>query len=214
MYTTNANVDDYFSRITQWNTELGKLRHILLNCGLTEEYKYRQPGYSYKGKTIIILGGFKEFCVISFFKGVLLNDSEKLLVQAGENTRSARVVKFTDVSEINELETTLKAYIYETIEIEKAGVKVEIKPDNADEIPKELQDKFNGNSSFKVAFESLTPGRQRGYILHFIGAKQEKTRIGRIENCVERIKKGFGLNDCTCGNSKRMPACDGSHKYL
>lgn len=214
MYTTNANVDDYFSRINKWNAELEKLRHILLDCGLTEEYKYRQPGYSYKGKTTILLGGFKEFCVISFFKGVLLNDSENILVPMGENTRSARVLKFTNVAEIEKLETTLRAYIYETIEIEKAGLKVESTQGETDEIPEELQSKFNDDSSFKTAFESLTPGRQRGYILHFTGAKQAKTRTSRIESSVQRIMNGFGFNDCTCGHSKRMPSCDGSHKYL
>ncbi len=211
---TNPKVDEFFENVQQWQDELKKLRSIVLECGLVEELKWRQPCYTFKGKNLIILGGFKTNCIISFFKGALLNDSEGILEKPGENTQSARVIRFTDIQQIIEKEATLKAYIYEAIEVEKAGLKVDTSNQPALDIPEELQQKMDAVSAFKTAFEGLTPGRQKAYIMFFAQAKQSKTRTARIEKFTPRILDGKGMNDCTCGLSKKMPGCDGSHRQL
>jgi len=213
MNDINPKVDEYLSNAKKWENELEKLRKILLECGLTEELKWKQPCYSFQKSNVIIIGEFKEFCVLSFFKGVLLKDCHKLLVKQGKNTQSARIIKFTNVNEIVKLEAILKAYIFEAIEIEKVGLEVTFKK-KPETIPEELQHKFNEIPSFKTAFNKLTPGRQRGYILFFSQPKQYKTRMVRIEKNMKKIIDGKGLNDCCCGLSRKMPNCDVSHKNI
>jgi uncharacterized protein YdeI (YjbR/CyaY-like superfamily) len=163
---------------------------------------------------VALIGSFKEFVSLSFFKGVLLADSENILHKPGENSQTVRMFKFTSASEIIQQEKTIKAYIYEAIEVEKTGVKVPLSKATELIFPDELLAKFEKNSAFKEAFSTLTPGRQRGYNLFFSDSKQSNTRIARIEKYEERILKGIGINDCVCGLSKRMPRCDGSHKQL
>jgi uncharacterized protein YdeI (YjbR/CyaY-like superfamily) len=190
---STSAVDGYIRKNKQWQAELSKLRAIVLSCGLTEQIKWRAPVYTLDNKNIVFLGSFKDNCVLSFIKGALLKDPKKILVKPGENTQSARVVRFTDVGQIEKLEPTLKAYIREAIEVEKAGQKVAFKKEFA--IPEELQAKFKEKPALKTAFAALTPGRQRAYILHFSSAKQSKTRTARIEKCVGRILEGKGLDD-------------------
>ncbi|WP_341227382.1 YdeI/OmpD-associated family protein [uncultured Arcticibacterium sp.] len=210
----NPKVDDYLGRIKNWQAELEKLRALLLECGLTEEYKWRVPCYTYGGANIVLFGNFKESCTLSFFKGVLLNDEKGILELPGENSQSVKMARFTSLQQIVDLEPTLKAYVFEAIEVEKAGIKIEKAKSKKLEFPEELLNKFEEDKAFKEAFEALTPGRQRAYNLHFTGAKQSATRTSRIEKYTDRIMNGIGINDCVCGHSKRMPTCDGSHKYL
>lgn len=210
----NPKVDEFLEKTSKWQEELTQLRNIILDCGLTEELKWGQPCYTFNNANVILLGGFKEYCFISFLKGALLYDSESLLRKPGEHTQSGRIISFTDTQSITNLTQTLKAYIYEAIEVEKAGLKVE--PDAKAELvlPDELLQKFETEPVFKAAFESLTPGRQRAYIIYFSGAKQSKSRESRIESYKQRILNGKGFNDCICGLSKRPPNCDGSHKFI
>ncbi|MEO9531783.1 MAG: YdeI/OmpD-associated family protein [Crocinitomicaceae bacterium] len=210
----NPKVDAFFARTEQWHDELQQLRTFLLDCGLTEELKWGQPCYSLGKANISILGGFKDYCVLNFVKGALIKDTQKILVQQTKNSQSVRILKFTSVKEIMDLESVIKAYIFEAIELEKAGLKVAYKKTEDYDFPEELQTKFDADPGFKSAFDKLTPGRQRGYLLHFSGAKQSSTRTNRIESCVAKIMIGKGFQDCTCGLSKRMPRCDGSHKQI
>ncbi|WP_166820396.1 DUF1801 domain-containing protein [Thalassoroseus pseudoceratinae] len=211
---TNSDVDDYFRDLANWQDELAALRKILLDTELTEDFKWRAPCYTHQGKNIVILAELKDCCTLGFFKGALLGDPLGILEKSGENTRSARVIRFTDTTEIERLKPTLKSYLTEAIEVEKSGRKVEAIDHAALEFPLELQEQFEKNPELKTAFTALTPGRQRGYVLHFSSAKQSKTRTTRIERYTERILDGKGLNDCTCGLSKKMPGCDGSHKQI
>ncbi len=208
----NPKVEEYFANAKRWKNELLKLRSILLDCGLEEDYKWRNPCYTYRTNNIVIIGEFKDYCAFSFFKGVLLADTERLLHSPGENSQSVRMFRFTSLQEIVGLEATIKAYVYEALEVENAGLKVEKKDNTQLELIEELQQKMFKDEVFKVAFESLTPGRQRAYNMYFASAKQSKTRETRIESYTERILKGKGMLDCICGHSKRMPNCDGSHK--
>ncbi len=210
----NPKLDLFFEKATKWQEELVKLREIVLDCGLTEELKWGVPCYTFNKTNVIILGGFKDYCFISFLKGVLLHDSENILQKPGENTQSGRIIPFTDIQTIIGMNQTLKAYIYEAIEVEKAGLKVESNSKGELVFPDELLQKFDSDPTFKTAFEALTPGRQRAYNIYFSGAKQSKSRVSRIESYVQRILNGKGFNDCTCGLSKRLPNCDGSHKYI
>lgn len=210
----HPKVDEYINKISHWKLEIEQLRRIVLDCGLTEELKWRVPCYTFQGKNVLILGVFKNYCTISFVKGILLQDSDKLLVAPGENSQSVRMFKFSEIKEILELETTIKAYIFEALEVEKAGLKVEFKESNDLILAEELLQLFQNDYHLKSAFEQLTPGRQRAYNLHFTGSKNSATRLTRIEKQVPRILKGIGINDCICGLSKRMPSCDGSHKSL
>jgi uncharacterized protein YdeI (YjbR/CyaY-like superfamily) len=210
----NPKVDEFLSKAKRWQQEMEQLRIILLDCQLIEELKWRQPCYTFQNTNIILIGGFKEYCTLSFFKGVLLSDSENLLEAPGENSQSVRMIKFRNVQEIREKESVLKAYVYEAIEVEKAGLKVELKESSDLEFPEELLQKFADNPTFQKAFESLTPGRQRGYNLFFTAAKQSQTRTNRIEKYFPQILGGKGINDCTCGMSKKYPICDGSHKNI
>ncbi|MGS2764439.1 YdeI/OmpD-associated family protein [Sinomicrobium sp. M5D2P9] len=181
-------------KVHDWTEELEQLRTIALDCGLKEELKWGVPCYTFQENNIVIIGAFKEYCALSFFKGALLNDVNGILRKPGENTQSGRIVPFTGVREIVEMKTILKTYIYEAVEVEKAGLKVSFKK-NPEPVPKELQNKFEEFPALKTAFEALTPGRQRGYILHFSGAKQSATRESRIEKCIPKILSGKGLHD-------------------
>jgi uncharacterized protein YdeI (YjbR/CyaY-like superfamily) len=210
----NPKLDFFFEKTTKWREELLKLREIVLDCGLNEELKWGQPCYTLNKTNVIMLGGFKDYCFISFLKGVLLHDSENMLQKPGENTQSGRIIPFIDIQTIIDMKQTLKAYIYEAIEVEKAGLKVTSISKGELVFPDELLQKFESDPTFKVAFEALTPGRQRAYNIYFSGAKQSKSRVSRIESYVQRILSGKGFNDCTCGLSKRLPNCDGSHKYI
>lgn len=214
----NQKIDLYIENAEKWQVEMEKLRSILLDCLLTEELKWRVPCYTFNDKNIAIIGNFKDYCSISFFKGVLLKDTHKILVSPGENSQSVKLIKFRTLNEIIQLKATIKAYIIEAIEIEKAGLKVDFKKSKdlalCQELIEELITEFNKNKQLKTAFEALTPGRQRAYNLFFSAAKQSETRIKRIDKYKTRILKGFGINDCTCGLTKRKPNCDGSHKYI
>ena len=181
-------------RAKKWKEETEKLRSLGLSSGLTEELKWGKPCYTWQESNILILQGFKECCALMFCKGALLKDPQGLLQKPGENTQAARYIKFTNIREINEMEPILKAYIEEAIEAEKAGLKVEFKV-NPEPVPIELQNKLEENPAFEEAFNALTPGRQRAYILHVSAAKQSKTRESRIEKCMPLILNGKGLND-------------------
>ena len=181
-------------KVHNWSEELKELRRIVLECGLDETYKWSQPCYVYQKCNVLLLAALKEYAAISFFKGALLADPDGILAAPGPNSQSVRQLKFTNLKEILKKESVLKAYIYEAIEIERLGLKVHFKRE-PESIPEELQKKFVEFPALKSAFETLTPGRQRGYILHFSQAKQSKTRESRIEKSMERIFKGKGIND-------------------
>jgi uncharacterized protein YdeI (YjbR/CyaY-like superfamily) len=208
----NVNVDLFIQQETTWQAEFERLRTILLDSHLTEEYKWKQPCYTYQAKNIVIVGGFKQYCVLGFFKGALFEDFAGILSEQGENTQSARVIKFKNVSEIEELESVITAYIHQAIEIEQAGLQVEFKKAEEYDMPAEIQNLLSTDAALNAAFHALTPGRQKAYLLYFSSAKQVATRLSRIERYRQRILTGKGINDCTCGLSKRMPVCDGSHK--
>lgn len=210
----NPKVDEYLAKTKQWKNELIALRMILLECGLVEDFKWRGPCYTHEGGNIAIIGELKDCCTLSFFKGVLLKNSKKLLEKPGKNSRAARVIRFTEISEIESRESALKSYIREAIKLEKEGAKVDFEKDRELELPIELKEVFEESPHVESAFEKLTPGRKRGYIIHFTGAKQSKSRRSRIENCVPKILAGKGFHDCVCGLSKRLPNCDGSHKSI
>jgi uncharacterized protein YdeI (YjbR/CyaY-like superfamily) len=210
----NPQVDDFLDNTPNWQVELTELRRIALECDLKEEFKWRQPCYTYNKKNIVILSGFKDYCAIGFFKGSLLKDTDNILYTHGENSQSSRSIQFRNLKEITEKEQIIKAYIFEAVEIEKAGLNVQYKKLEDYEVPKELEQKFREDLNFETAFKALTPGRQKAYILHFSQAIQSKTRIARIEKFTQRILMGKGFNDCVCGHSKRMPNCDGSHKQF
>ena len=210
----NPEVDEFLSKAKKWKEEYEKLRNIVLDCELTEEFKWMHPCYTFEKKNIVLIHGFKDYCALLFQKGALLQDAHGILIQQTENVQAARQIRFTNVQEIVEMEPILKAYIYEAIEVEKAGLEVNFKKNTEFIIPEELQNKFDEMPTFKTAFESLTPGRQRAYILYFSGPKQSKTRESRIEKYIQKVLDGKGLNDCTCGLSQKQPHCDGSHKSL
>ena len=181
-------------KVNNWQNELKQLRKIVLDCGLTEELKWGVPCYTFKQKNILVVGALKQCCSISFFKGALLKDTDGILEKPGENSQAARLIKFTDVREIAAIESILKAYIYEAVEVEKAGLKVHFKK-NPEPIPAELQEKLDEDPVLKAAFEALTPGRQRGYIIYFSQPKQSRTRVSRIEKYIPQILDGVGLHD-------------------
>lgn len=191
----NPNVDFYFNKAGTWQKEIEKLRSIALDCGLNEELKWGCPCYTFQKSNIVLIHVFKEYCAFLFFKGALLEDSQGILIQQTENVQAARQVRFTDIKEINSLEAALKTYIYEAIEVEKSGLKVALKKTGEYEIPEEFQTRLDKNLALKTAFESLTPGRQRGYLLHFSQPKQSKTREARIEKNLPKILDGKGLED-------------------
>jgi len=191
----NPKVDFYFDKEKKWQKEIELLRVIALDCGLTEELKWGCPCYTFNESNIVLIHVFKEYCAYLFFKGALLNDADGVLIQQTENVQSARQVRFTNVQEIAKMEKTLKAYIYEAIEVERAGLKVKLKETADFKIPEEFQKKLNKNAALKKAFNALTPGRQRQYIFHFSQPKQSKTRESRVEKYIPQILDGKGLND-------------------
>ena len=191
----NHKVDFYFDKADKWKKELKQLRTIALDCGLVEELKWGVPCYTFEKSNIVLIHTFKEYCALLFFKGALLHDTNGILVQQTKNVQSARQIRFVDVSEVIELKSILKAYIYEAIEVEKAGLKVALKKTNEYELPLELKERFKKSPALKIAFNALTPGRQRAYVLYFSAAKQSKTRESRIEKSVYYIMNGKGLND-------------------
>jgi uncharacterized protein YdeI (YjbR/CyaY-like superfamily) len=194
MSEMNPKVDFYFSK-DKWQKELEQLRRIVLECGLTEELKWGCPCYSFEKSNIVLIHVFKEYCAFLFFKGALLNDAKGLLIQQTKNVQAARQIRFTNVQEIIKLKAIVKACIYEAIEVEKAGLKVELKKTAEYEIPEEFETKLKKNTALKKAFNALTAGRQRAYLLHFSAPKQSKTREARVEKCMQQILNGKGLND-------------------
>ena len=195
MNKTNPKVDGYIRKSKQWQEELQKLRTILLDCQLTEEVKWRVPCYTFQGRNVAFIGRFKESCVLSFIKGALLKDARRILIQQTENSQSVRIIRFTTVEQIVKLEPVLKAYVHEAIAVEKAGLKVTLKKVSEFKIPEEFQAKLDELPALKKAFGALTPGRQRGYLLHFAGAKQSKTRAARVEKWMPHILNGKGIDD-------------------
>ncbi|HEY8937921.1 MAG TPA: YdeI/OmpD-associated family protein [Cyclobacteriaceae bacterium] len=191
----NPKVDWFFSKATKWQQEYEKLRKIILDCDLVEELKWGCPCYTFEKKNIVLIHGFKEYCALLLFKGALLKDAKGILVQQTENVQSARQIRFTSVREISKMEKILKAYIYEAVEVEEAGLKVNFKKTADFNIPEEFQRKLDKSTALKKAFYALTPGRQRGYIFYFSQAKQSKTRESRIEKYTKQILSGKGLDD-------------------
>ena len=191
----NPKVDWFFDKDTKWQKEYEKLRIIILDCGLIEELKWGQPCYTFEKRNIVLIHGFKEYCALLFFKGALLKDANGILIQQTEHVQAARQVRFTNARQIVKLQSTLKAYIYEAIEVEKAGLKVPLKKTTEFNIPEEFQKKLGKSPTLKTAFYALTPGRQRAYVLYFSSAKQSKTRESRVEKCMQQILNGKGLND-------------------
>jgi uncharacterized protein YdeI (YjbR/CyaY-like superfamily) len=195
MNRTNPKVDFYFSKEKKWQEELEKLRTIILDCQLTEELKWGVPCYTFQKSNVVLIHVFKEYCAILFVKGALLNDAHGILITQTENVQAARQIRFTNVQEIVEMETILKAYINEAIEVEKAGLKVDYKKTTEFIIPEEFQNKLDESPALKTAFDALTLGRQRAYILYFSAPKQSKTRETRVEKYMQQILNGKGLND-------------------
>lgn len=191
----NPKVDEFLSKAKKWKEEFEKLRSIVLDCDLTEEFKWMHPCYTFEQKNIVLIHGFKEYCALLFHKGALLKDAHGILIQQTENVQAGRQIRFTNVQEIVEMEAILKAYIHEAIEVEKAGTEVDFKKTTEYTIPEELQNKFDEIPALKAAFEALTPGRQRAYLLHFSAPKQSKTRESRIEKSMQQILNGKGLNE-------------------
>lgn len=182
-------------KVHHWPEEMKLLRKILLECGLTEEVKWSMPCYTFQKSNIVMLSAFNDYCALSFFKGALLKDAEGILIQQTKNMQASRQIRFTAVQEVVEMEPILKAYLDEAVEVEKAGLKVDFKEKNELDYPEELQHKLDEDPALKTAFEALTPGRQRGYVLYFSGAKQAKTRASRVEKYVPKILDGKGFHD-------------------
>ena len=196
----NPKVDFFFDKDQKWQKEFKKLRTIVLDpiaigCGLTEKLKWGQPCYTFQARNIVLIHGFKEYCALLFFKGALLSDPNDILIQQTKNVQSARQVRFTNVQEIGKMEPILNAYIYEAIEVERAGLKVRLKKTEELTIPEEFQEKLDKMRALKTAFDALTPGRQRAYIFYFSQPKQSKTRTSKVEKYMKQILKGKGLND-------------------
>ena len=191
----NPKVDWFFSKETKWQEAYAELRTLVLDCGLTEELKWGCPCYTFKDNNIVLIHGFKEYCALLFMKGVLMKDTEGILVQQTENVQASRQIRFTNVQDIIKNESILKAYIKDAIEVEKAGLKVELKKTTDFNMPDEFKMVLEDMPELKTAFEALTPGRQRGYLLHFSSPKQSKTRETRIEKSIQQILIGKGLED-------------------
>ncbi len=197
----NTKVDWFFNKASKWQQEYELLRELVLSCGLTEELKWGCPCYAFPTaagrhkSNIVLIHGFKDYCALLFMKGVLLKDPKKILIQQTENVQSARQIRFTNLKEIEKLKNTLKVYIKEAIEVEKAGLKVELKKPTEFKMAEEFKTALDEMPELKKAFFALTPGRQRGYLLHFSSAKQSKTREARVEKCVSQILDGKGLDD-------------------
>jgi len=195
VHMQNPKIDKFLKNTIQWRDEFTLLRSIILDCDLNEELKWGVPCYTFDDKNIVLIHGFKKYCAILFIKGALLQDPESILIQQTKNVQAARQIRFTNIKQINNLRSIIQKYIYQAIEIEKAGLEVNFKKDNLDSLPDELISAFKTNQSLKDAFEKLTPGRQRAYILYFTQPKQTKTKIARIEKWIPQIIAGKGLND-------------------
>jgi uncharacterized protein YdeI (YjbR/CyaY-like superfamily) len=191
----NPKVDFFFEKDSKWQKEYKLLRSIVLDCGLTEELKWGQPCYMYDNTNIVVIHGFKEYCALLFFKGALLNDPEGILIQQTENVQAARQIRFTSAKEITGMKATIRAYLYEAIEVEKAGLKVKLKKTAEFPMPEEFRKKLDKRPVLEKAFYALTPGRQRAYLLHFSQPKMAKTREARVEKAIPQILKGLGLDD-------------------
>lgn len=191
----NPKVDFFFDKAAQWQKEFEKLRAIALETQLTEDLKWGCPCYTYEGKNIFLIHGFKEYCALLFFKGALMKDPADILIQQTENVQAARQIRFTNLQQILDLEKTLKEYMFEAVEVEESGAKIEMKKTREFEMPEEFQQRLDEDSVLKEAFEALTPGRQRAYLLYFSSAKQSRTRTARIEKYIPEILNGKGLND-------------------
>ncbi len=191
----NPKVDFFFDKAKKWREEYEQLRRITLDCGLTEELKWGCPCYTFQKTNIVLIHGFKEYCALLFMKGALLKDTKGILVQQTENVQAARQIRFTNVKELVKMKTIIKAYIKEAIEAEKAGLKIALKKTSAYKMPEEFKNLLEDMPELKTAFLNLTPGRQRGYLLHFSAPKQSKTREARVEKCIQQILNGKGLND-------------------
>lgn len=195
MNKTNPRIDGYLRKAKKWQEEFEQLRMIVLDCGLSEDFKWGNPCYTFAGRNVVLIHGFKEYCALLFFKGALLKDPKGILVQQTENVQATRQIRFTSVQGIAKLKTTLKAYIREAIEVEKSGAKVNFKKTTQFKVPEEFQNKLAESPELKTAFKALTPGRQRAYLLYFSAAKQSKTRESRVEKSVQQILNGKGLDD-------------------
>ncbi len=195
MNQMNPKVDFFFHKAGKWQEEYEQLRMLVLECGLTEELKWGVPCYTFQNGNVVLIHGFKEYCAILFPKGALLKDTDGILIQQTDNVQAARQVRFTNVQEIIKLKPVLKTYIFQAVEVEKSGLKVEMKKTSEFAVSEEFQAKLDENPVLKKAFKALTPGRQRAYLLHFSQPKQAKTREARIEKCMEAILNGKGLND-------------------
>ncbi len=191
----NPKVDEFINSADKWQEEFKTLRTILLGCNLAEDLKWGKPCYTFENNNIVLMHGFKEYCALLYIKGSLMRDPFGVLVQQTENVQAGRQIRFKNIREITAMETILKDYVREAIEVEKAGLEVEFKKNTEYAIPEELQKKLDENPALKTAFEALTPGRQRGYILYFSDPKQVKTRESRVEKCIPQILNGKGLND-------------------
>ncbi len=194
-HKTNAKVDAFLGRTEAWREEFESLRRIVLSCGLTEELKWGQPCYASEGRNVVLIHGFKDYCALLFMKGALLKDPNGILIQQTQNVQSARQIRFTNSGEILQLEPVLKAYVHEAVEVEKAGAKITRKTTADFTMAEEFRDRMDALPALKAAFQALTPGRQRGYLLHFASAKQAKTRQARVEKCMPLILEGKGLED-------------------
>ncbi|MCP9234636.1 DUF1801 domain-containing protein [Lewinella sp. JB7] len=208
----HPDLEAFFDPAKPWSAELSRLRAIVLASGLDETWKWRTPCYTDADRNVILLGRFKTNCTLTFFRGAVLSDPHGILLKPGANTRVPRLLRFTGTEEIDRLAPILRAYIEEAIAAERADLKPE-RRSASPELPAELTARFTAQPALERSFAALTPGRRRAYLLHFSGAKQSATRTARIERCAPRILAGKGLNDCICGHSRRMPTCDGSHKY-
>jgi len=191
----NPKVDFYFDEAKKWQKEQEELREIALDCQLTEELKWGTPCYTFQNSNIVLIHAFKDYCALLFFKGALLSDTDGILIQQSKNVQAARQIRFTNLQQIKDQKSILKTYIYQAIEVEKAGLKVKLKKTKEFEVAAEFQKKLDQDSKLEAAFKALTPGRQRAYLLHFSSPKQSKTRESRIEKAIASILEGKGLND-------------------
>lgn len=210
----NPEVEAFLNKPTKWKKEIERLRRLLLECGLTESIKWRNLCYSINNSNIVIIQPFKVYCALGFFNGALLSDPDQLLIKPGANTQAGRQLRFTDLKEIEKKSNAIKRYLKNAMEIQKKGIELIIEKNAAPDLPDELTSIFKQNAPFKKAFHALTPGRQRAYLIFFTGSKNTETRQNRINKYIGRILDGKGINDCTCGLSKRMPQCDGSHRFM
>lgn len=188
-------VDEFLKQSKKWKDEMTRLREICIDCGLTEDYKWKHPCYTFRGKNVVLIHGFKTYCALLFHKGALLKDDNNILIQQTENVQAARQIRFTNLDDINDQEAVIKAYIFEAIELEIAGVEMKLKKTSQFEIAGEFKEALAADSDLEVAFNALSPGRQRGYLLYFSQAKLSKTRENRVKKSIPNIFRGKGLND-------------------